>query len=286
MKNVLITGSSGYIGQHLMKLISKSKIFKPWGLDIKPVGDTDNNDTIYLDVRYINEIDSAILSLNDFPEHWDAVIHLAALVRVNESVEQPYSYYNTNVNGTVNVLNSLSYDNFIFASTGVAENPINPYALSKRIAEDIVKENCRNQNVPYSIFRFYNVIGRDYGIHPTNPDGLMYNLMKAEETGYFHLHGTDYNTPDGTPVRDYIHVMEVCHALYTALHHPSYGVENLGHGRGHSVKEIVETYQLVNNCKFKTIACQRRPGDLESSVLKDVSKYMKQLYTFSELLKK
>jgi UDP-glucose 4-epimerase len=279
-KNVLITGSSGYIGQHLVKLLSKD--YNVHGFDNRVAF----NDLIYnrnnfsqTDIRY--DLTSSMFLFYDWPDEFDAVIHLAALVRVNESVEQPYTYYNTNINGTANVLHGLKYKNFIFASTGAAENPISPYALSKRVAEDIVHESCHDSN--YTIFRFYNVIGTD-GIPPTNPDGLFSNLIKAQKTGVFNLYGTDYNTPDGTAVRDYVHVMEICHAIREAIERPANRLENLGHGDGHSVLEMVKKYQEVNNCTFTINPCQKREGDLEYSVLKNVSPYMKHRYTFDELM--
>ena len=279
-KKILITGSSGYIGQHLVKLLKDD--YEVYGIDKLTLAHDylDEGRFIQYDIRHV--IEGFVLSLNDWPEVFDCVIHLAALVRVNESVEMPYYYYNTNVEGTSNVLNQLKYHNFIFASTGAAENPISPYALSKRMAEDIVNESCHAGY--YTIFRFYNVIGTD-GMPPTNPDGLFSNLIKAQNEGTFKLYGTDYNTHDGSAVRDYVHVMEICHAIRKAIEKPARGLENLGHGVGHSVKEIIAKYQEVNNCKFDVVPCQRREGDLEYSVLKNVSPYMKQLYSFDEMMK-
>lgn len=282
MKKVLVTGSSGYIGQHLVKLL-KREGYEVFGIDNqKCINDyLKYKNFLEIDIRY--DIEDFLFALGDWPDEFDAVIHLAALVRVNESVEQPYSYYNTNINGTTNVLHGLKYKNFIFASTGAAQNPISPYALSKRVAEDIVHESCHDSN--YTIFRFYNVIGTD-GVSPTNPDGLFSNLIKAEKGGTFNLYGTDYNTHDGTPIRDYVHVNEICYALMEAIERPANGLENLGHGKGHSVMEMITKYQEVNKCKFDIIPCQRREGDLEYSVLDNVSSYMKELYTFDELMKR
>ena len=282
MKKVLVTGSSGYIGQHLVKLL-KREGYEVFGIDNqKCFNDYLNHKNFaQTDIRY--DLNGSMFLFYDWPDEFDAVIHLAALVRVNESVLQPYSYYNTNINGTTNVLHGLKYKNFIFASTGAAENPISPYALSKRAAEDIVHESCHDSN--YTIFRFYNVIGTD-GVSPTNPDGLFSNLIRAQNEGSFNLYGTDYNTHDGTPIRDYVHVNEICYALMEAIERPANGLENLGHGKGHSVMEMITKYQEVNKCKFDIIPCQRRKGDLEYSVLDNVSSYMKELYTFDELMVK
>jgi UDP-glucose 4-epimerase len=282
VKKVLVTGSSGYIGQHLIKILKKD--YDVFGIDKEPR----TND--YLKYKNFCQHDITnnwprwFSSLNNWPEQFDAVVHLAAKVRVNESLQFPYEYYNTNINGTVNVLQEFDFDNFIFASTGTAANPINPYALSKRCAEDLVKEFSENSGTKYTSFRFYNVVGCD-GTAPTNTDGLMSNLIKAKQTGEFNLFGSDYNTVDGTPIRDYVHVNEICEAIKMAIETPANKLENLGHGKGHSVKEMAETFQLVNNCKFNINYCQRREGDLEYSVLDNPSSYMKSLYTLNELLK-
>jgi UDP-glucose 4-epimerase len=156
--------------------------------------------------------------------------------------------------------------------------------LSKRCAEDIVERYCIENSKTFTSFRFYNVIGSD-GIAPTNMDGLMYNLMKARETGTFNLYGGDYNTPDGTPVRDYVHVNEICESIRMAIEKPANNLENLGHGKGHSVLEMATTFRLVNECNFQINYCQRREGDLECSVLDNPSHYLVPKYKLSELLK-
>jgi UDP-glucose 4-epimerase len=217
---------------------------------------------------------------------FDAVIHLAALVNVGESEQKPISYYITNLNGTMNVVNKIKTKNFIFASTGAAVSCESAYGISKRAAEDVVKEFCTlHRPTPYTIFRFYNVIGSTV-VAPTNPDGLMYNLMKARETGEFTVFGNDYDvSDDGTCVRDYVHVNEICDALMQAIEKPSNSVESLGHGVGWTVKEMVDEFQKVNKCDFEVKYGPRRKGDLASSVLENVSPYMRNLYTMDELLK-
>jgi len=130
---ITITGSHGYIGSHLCKLIKSDYI------DLK----------IDLDIRDHN------LSID-----CDILIHLAALAQVEESVKNPLHYYDTNVNGTINLLNKFKGKHFIFASTGAAdENLESPYAISKKICEDIIVEQCKKRNINFTIFRFYNVIG-------------------------------------------------------------------------------------------------------------------------------
>lgn len=270
MSKILITGSSGYIGQHLAKLL-KNRGHIVHGLDI-------NSNLTNIDKFYHTDIRNQFLPTESF----DSVIHLAALVNVGESVEKPYEYYDTNIFGTKNILEKIHFRNFIFASTGAAEKCESPYGISKRAAEDVVRNYCQGNS--YTIFRFYNVIGSD-GIKPTNPDGLYYNLIKAVSTGKFTIYGNDYNTHDGTCVRDYVHVNEICLALESALGRNSEEIENLGHGRGKSVKEIVEIFKQSNDVDFEVIFGPRRSGDIESSVLSTVSSYMQDVYSIEDLLR-
>ena len=276
MKKVLITGSSGYIGSHLSKMLIDSLKYEVHGLDIREPQQVMNK-------FYQQDINRQFT----IDEEFDCVIHLAALVRVGESEVMPIKYYITNLNGTMNVVNKIKTKNFIFSSTGAAVGCESAYGISKRAAEDVVKEFCTTHRpTPYTIFRFYNVIGSTV-VAPTNPDGLMYNLMKARETGQFTIYGNDYdvNVIDGTCIRDYVHVNEICDALMQAIEKPSNSVESLGHGVGYSVQEIVDLFQKVNECSFDVKYGPRRKGDLASSVLEDVSPYMRNLYTMEELIK-
>jgi UDP-glucose 4-epimerase len=275
MKKVLITGCSGYIGSHLCKLLAND--YEVHGLDIV-------DPQAPLNEFYRCDINRQFTMPEDI--EYDAVIHLAALVRVGESEQIPIKYYITNLNGTMNVINRIKAKNFIFSSTGAAQDCNSAYGISKRAAEDVVREYCTNhRETPYTIFRFYNVIGSTV-VSPTNPDGLMYNLMKARESGEFTIFGNDYDvSDDGTCVRDYVHVNEICDALMQAIEKPSNSVESLGHGVGWTVKEIVDEFQKVNNVSFNIKYGPRRKGDIASSVLKNVSPYMRNLYTMDELLK-
>jgi len=272
MKKILITGNSGYIGSHLTQMLQND--YEVHGLDI-------NLPQIQPKIQHTIDIRRQFL----LEDEYDAVIHLAALVNVGESEQIPIQYYITNLNGTMNLINKVKTNNFIFASTGAAVSCESAYGISKRAAEDVVKEFCTmHRPTPYTIFRFYNVIGSD-GFAPTNPDGLMYNLLKARETGEFTVFGNDYNTRDGSCVRDYVHVNEICDALQYAIENPSNQIECLGHGVGRTVTEIVDMFKKVNNVDFSVKIGPRRKGDIESSVLEDVSTYMRNLYTMDELLK-
>lgn len=275
MKKVLVTGSSGYIGSHLCKMLKGN--YEVHGLDIhEPI--------VPVDKFYQVDI-NRLFTIPDQTDPYDAVIHLAALVNVGMSETMPILYYITNVNGTMNVLNKVPTKNFIFASTGQASLCANPYSISKRAAEDCVTEYCTKHNPKdYTMFRFYNVIGMD-GIKPTNPDGLMSALMKAGETGEFTIFGDDYQTKDGTCMRDYVHVYEICNALMMAIEDPANGLENLGHGFGLSVKDMVQLYKKTNNVDFQVKIGPRKKGDPAVSVLSNPGRYMKEMYKFEDLLK-
>jgi UDP-glucose 4-epimerase len=272
---ILITGNSGYIGSHLTKLLNKRTDLKLYGLDKA-------SPQIAIDTFLYQNI--------TFNQHWnideefDCVIHLAAEVAVGRSVNNPILYYQTNTIGTLNVLKNIKTKRFIHASTGSAGPMNNPYGISKRAAEQIVDQYCRENKIPFTIFRFYNVTGSD-GFDPTNPDGLMWNLMNAQKTGTFNLFGDDYDTEDGSAVRDYTHVNEICSSVIEAIDQSTNQIENLGHGSGTTVKQMIELYKRVNNCDFEVTICPRRDGDLESSVLDTPSQFMKKLYTMEDLLK-
>lgn len=276
MKKILITGCSGYIGSHLSKMLAND--YEVHGLDI-------DEPQAPLNEFYRCDINRQFAIPGDI--EYDSVIHLAALVRVGESEQIPIKYYITNLNGTMNVINKIKAKNFIFASTGAAQDCFSAYGISKRAAEDVVREYCtQHKKQDYTIFRFYNVIGSD-GYEPTNPDGLMYKLMEACDTGSFTVYGNDYDVSviDGTCIRDYVHVNEICDALKQAIEKPSNSVECLGHGLGYTVQEIVDLFQKVNECSFDVKYGPRRKGDLPSSVLTNVSPYMRNLYSMEELLK-
>lgn len=272
MKKVLITGCSGYIGSHLTKKL-ESIGYELYGVDIE-------NQI----VRITNFFKMDITTRLSFQTDFDAVVHLAAKVNVGQSVKFPTQYYETNTFGTLNLLNQVKTKHFILASTGAAAGLTSPYGLSKKAAEEIVEQQCKLRGIDYTIFRFYNVIGSD-GIDPTNIDGLFYNLIKASKTGKFTLFGNDYDTKDGSCVRDYVHVNEICDAIKNAIIKPANKLENLGHGKGYTVKEIIDIFQKVNNVKFDTINGPRREGDLVYSVLDNPSSYMKQTYKIDQLLK-
>ena len=273
MRKILVTGSMGYIGQHLVQMLKQDKNLEVHCLDKDEIAGTNR---YQIDIRLSKDVRETFGE-----EHYDSVIHLAALVQVGESVKYPTAYYNTNINGTMWLLRYVKANNFIFASTGAAENPISPYGISKRAAEDIVRE----MRPDATIFRFYNVIGSD-GFEPTNPDGLFYNLIGAKQTQRMKIYGNDYNTSDGTCVREYVHVNDICRALIKATETPSTNhIENLAYGDPKTVKEIVEIFKEVNGIEFEVEYEPRREGDLEACYLENPSVFMERNYTYEEMLK-
>lgn len=274
---ILITGNSGYIGSHLSKMLNSDLNHEIYGLDKEPP-QVQVSDHFYENILYPDRQWSA--SEIEF----DCVIHLAAEISVSHSVRDPIIYYRTNTFGTLNILQKIKTKRFVNASTGAAELLNSPYAVSKKAAEEIVEQYCTTNNIPYTTFRFYNVTGSD-GFDPTNPDGLMWNLINAQKIGNFNLFGTDYNTPDGTAIRDYVHVNEICYSIVQAISESTNDIENLGHGVGTSVLEMVNLYKKVNQCDFKVTMCPRRDGDAEKSVLENPSKFMKKIYSMEDLLK-
>jgi len=240
---VIVTGAKGYIGSVLMNKLPEAN-----GIDIDD-----------WDIRH--------------PTQWNAevttVVHLAALVRVGESVQIPQEYYDTNVTGTLNVIRAFPNAKFIFASTGAAFNADSPYGHSKVMSEQIIKDTCKNG---YTIFRFYNVGGGT----PTNPEGLPSSVERARKTGKFTIFGTDYDTKDGTCVRDYIHVEDITDAIIRAINEPAAmtDYEPLGSGNSYTVKEYLNAYQSKYGESFDIVYGDRRPGDLAISEVPFVSKFM------------
>jgi len=238
---VVITGAKGYIGSVLQKKIQAI------GLDIDD-----------WDIRFPRNPDPSI----------KCVVHLAALVRVGESVRKPMEYYETNVTGTLNVIRAFPNAKIIFASTGAAFNPDSPYGFSKVFGEQFIKDICKE----YTIFRFYNVGGGN----PTNPEGIHLSIERARQSGVFTIFGNDYDTKDGTCVRDFFHVDDLTDAIIRAVHEPAAmtDFEPLGSGKSYTVKEYIETYIEKYGKQFRVDYGDRRMGDLAVSEVPFLSKFI------------
>jgi len=260
---IAIIGSNGYIGSNLARTLKDT-----------------NHDIHLID---INDWDIRKTPMQDgSPHYWlsfDVVVHLAALVRVGESVEKPWDYYNTNINGTQKIITHFPDTKIIFASTGAAFDPTSPYAKSKAAAEDLIRNQCKD----YTIFRFFNVGGRT----PSNPEGLYAATLNACESGTFTIYGRNYNTKDGTCVRDYVHVDDLCDAIIRAIYEPGSMTEYepIGSGKSYTVLEYVNAFLEENGPKFKIEFGPRREGDNESSEVPFMSKFMNPQKTLKDIVK-
>ena len=260
---VAITGSSGYIGSTLVRKLRRTNhelhLFDIEDWDIR------KNPTIKLSPHICKS--------------FDVVVHLAALVKVGESVKNPWEYYDTNINGTQKVITQFQGAKFIFASTGAAFDPTSPYAKSKVAAEDLIKNYCKE----YTIFRFFNVGGGK----PSNPEGLYAATINACKSGVFTIYGNDYNTKDGTCVRDYVHVSDLCDAIIKAINDPAANseYEPLGSGKSYTVLEYVKTFLKENGPRFQIEFGQRRDGDNESSEVPFMSRFMSPKKTLKDIVK-
>lgn len=254
---VLITGVTGYIGSHLAKVLFEAG-HHITGLDIEW---NKHNKNVS---RYCHRILIKDVTKHICDEDYDVIVHLAGLIQVEESVAHPTKYYATNLGGTVNMLRQNINDepHFIFASTAGAFDPKSPYARSKIAAEDVIKEKSKN----YTIFRFFNVAGSD-GIH--RQVGRASHLIRiaaeaaAGKRDYMYIYGDDYDTPDGTCVRDYIHVVDLVNAIRDTIKHGAFNTpyECIGSGKGYSVKEVVQTMKDVTGQDFTVKTSGRRDGD-------------------------
>lgn len=285
---ILVTGGAGYIGSHTV-LALKQAGFDVIILDNLVYGHRDLVEKV-LQVKLVVGDTGDRALLDDLFKAHDvaAVIHFSAYAYVGESVSDPAKYYRNNVLGTLTLLEAMlaaSVKKFVFSSTcatyGVPEvvpipedhpqNPINPYGATKLMVERILSDF----DVAYSFksvrFRYFNAAGADPNGRlgeDHNPETHLIPLVlqtalgKRESISVF---GTDYPTPDGTCIRDYIHVSDLADAHVLGLEYLLKGgdseVFNLGNGNGFSVKEVIETAKLVTAKDIKVVECDRRPGD-------------------------
>ena len=256
MLKVLITGVTGYIGSHLAKVLFEAG-HTITGLDVEWKKHNDVK-------RYCHRILIKDVTRHVIDEDYDVIVHLAGLIQVEESVVRPTQYYATNLGGTVNMLRQgwNGEPHFIFASTAGAFDAQSPYARSKLAAEDVIKE----QSKKYTIFRFFNVAGSN-GMH--RQVGRSSHLIRiaaeaaAGKRDFMAIYGEDYDTPDGSCVRDYIHVVDLVNAIRDTIKHGPFNTpyECIGSGKGYSVKEVVQTMKDVTGINFKVRKAGRRPGD-------------------------
>ena len=309
MKNILLTGGAGYIGSHVANLLLDE------GLNVSIIDNliTGNKKLIPSKANFYNcDIDDVnrvqkIIKKNEF----DIVMHFAGLIRVDESVKLPKKYNLYNYQKAKKFLNTCFENNLkkvIFSSTAsvygnpekqnVSEedeiNPLNPYAKTKLKLENYLIKASKRQNIKYIILRYFNVAGADEKLRSGLISKFSTHLIKvASEVAVgkkdkLIINGDDYDTKDGSPVRDYIHVSDladihIVSARYLFNKNKS-NIFNCGYGKGFSVKEVIKTYNKILDKKIKNTSnnsliydltvqgCQWMPiGMIEKRLKKDLS---------------
>ena len=266
---LFVTGATGYIGAHFVKVAAEA------GHTIVATDyNTKQNDI----AKYCEEVlPWDIRSRGYVKSIYDKVVHIAASTKVPNSVKDPYNYYMTNVIGTKNVIDAAPCDHFVYCSTGSAFEPqSNPYAGSKHAGELVAKQfkpKC-------SIVRFYNVSG-NYGMSKYDDEySHLIRRAAAVVNGKFdklYIHGTDYDTRDGTCVRNYTHVKDIVDSLLRITENePTNEIDCLGSPDGHSVREVIDAMANVSRVNFEVVEGPRRPGDVAISTVPTESRYFKQ----------
>jgi len=267
MSSVLVTGCNGYIGSHVVKILAdQGHWIEGWDINIY---NDDHNDV----KSYLNEFNDVDVTIaEDVFGEYDSVVHLGGLSVVPLSMEYPSNYYNTNINGTKNIVDNIETDHIIFASTSAAWEMASPYARSKVCAEDVIKENSDG----YTIFRFFNVSGSNGVQRQIGPASHLIRVAAEVACGKRNemvIHGTDYDTRDGTCIRDYVHVVDLANAIVLAATTKPRNTpyECLGSNTGFSVREVIKTMKDVTGIDFNIVEGPRRVGDAVSSVVDELS---------------
>jgi UDP-glucose 4-epimerase len=284
-KKVLVTGGAGYIGSHVVKQLGES------GYDVVIYDNcsTGSAQSILYGELILGDLADTEGLYKVFAQHkFSAVLHFAASLIVPESVARPLDYYSNNTRNTLNLLcccSAMGVDKIIFSSTAavygetdekpVSEvtptNPINPYGRSKLMSEWMIQDYGAISPLRYVILRYFNVAGAD----PSGRIGLMKknatHLIKVAcdaalgRNSGLQVFGTDFPTPDGSGIRDYIHVEDLATAHLDALRYLEEDGEsqilNCGYGQGYSVRQVAERVKAISGVDFPVIETPRRPGD-------------------------
>ena len=299
--NILVTGGAGYIGSHMVRYLQKNGL-QPVVLDSLIYG---HKESLPPEVKfYQGDIaDAKLVSKIIQTEKIDAAMHFSAFINVGESVENPQKYHENNFVKTVSLLNTLkenSVEYFIFSSTAAVYGlhdlpklteelklkPINPYGLSKLMVEQTLKEYSAAHGLKYAVLRYFNAAGADedgtIGESHSPETHLIPLALQSilDPKKQLKIFGTDYPTPDGTCVRDYIHIYDLADAHLKALNYilknKTSNCFNLGSESGYSVKEIIQTCEKICGRKVNYAEAPRRAGD-PAYLVADSSKAQKTL---------
>lgn len=282
---ILVVGGAGYIGSHMVKMLFG------FGHEVITLDNlsSGHRDAILGGVFVEGDL-ANIEVLNQVFEKYqpEAVMHFASFIQVGESVQKPDIYYRNNVTNTLNLLDTmLKFDvkKFIFSSTAAVfgepdyvpideahpKRPLNPYGRSKLMIEQVLADYDKAFNFRYVCLRYFNAAGADpYGElgERHEPETHLIPLILQAASGRrenIHVFGRDYDTPDGTCIRDYIHIVDLCSAHLAALEYLNQSGSsecfNLGNGSGFSVQEVLDAVQKVSGKEVSVIDGPRRPGD-------------------------
>jgi len=310
---ILVTGGTGYIGSHtVVELIQNGfevvVLDNLYSSDVSVINSIFEITGVKVPIEIIDIKDKAsVLSLAD-KYRIEGIIHFAAYKAVNESVVNPVKYYENNVGGLLNIfqlMDKARCSNLIFSSSCTVygevskvpvdeffpiQRPFSPYGNTKKVCEEIMQDVAKNGVVKSIALRYFNPIGAHpsllLGDNPKNNDNIMPVIQKVARgvLPFLQVFGDDYNTPDGSCIRDYVHVVDIATAHVKALKRilddkmeKGFEVYNLGSDNGYSVFQLIKTFEEVNNVKITYKIVGRREGDV-SQIFSDSTLAKQKLY--------